>query len=111
MAQRLAVGCHNVHGTKLYLEGQSAVLQKKSTPINFKLAIEAAEAGTMDGRLSYEIIIEVLEDNTNAYILSLSLWCPGNSLTQSVEQLVKGHRGSPGSDSPFLKHQVFRTRR
>lgn len=68
MAQRLAVGCHNVHGTKLYLEGQSAVLQKKHTPINFKLAIEAAEAGTMDGRLSYEIIIEVLEDNTTAYI-------------------------------------------
>ena len=67
MAQRLAVGCHREHGTKLYLEGQSAVLQKKSLPINFKLAIEAAEGGTMEGNLSYEIIIEVLEDNTTAY--------------------------------------------
>ena len=73
MAQMLAVGCHHEHGTKLYLEGQSAVLQKRSLPVNFKLAIEAAEAGTIEGKWSYEILIEVVEDNTMVYSLSLRL--------------------------------------
>lgn len=74
MASRLAVGCHREHGTKLYLDGQSSVLQKRSLPINFQLAIEAAEPGTMEGSLSYEILIEVLEDNATVYRLSLRLY-------------------------------------
>lgn len=73
MASRLAVGCHREHGTKFYLEGQSAVLQKKALPINFKVAIEAAEAGAMEERSSYDVLIEVLDDNTTVYRLSLRL--------------------------------------
>lgn len=71
IAPRLASGCHYEHGTKLYLEGHSAVLQKKSLPIHFKLAMEAPEARTVDGNLRHEICIDVLEDNMTEYDLSM----------------------------------------
>ncbi|KAL9136804.1 MAG: hypothetical protein Q9175_001987 [Cornicularia normoerica] len=62
IAQKLASGCHYERGTKFYLEGQSAVLQKKSLPIKFMLAIEAPEPRTGERNLRHEIHIEVLED-------------------------------------------------
>lgn len=57
MEQRLASGCHYEHVTKLYLEGWSAVLQKKPLPIQFKIAVEAPEAHTLEGDLRHEICI------------------------------------------------------
>lgn len=62
MAQRLSSGCHDEHRTKLYLEGWSAVLQKKPLPIRFELAVEAPEALTLEGDLRHEICIDVLDD-------------------------------------------------
>ena len=73
IAPRLACGCHHEHGTILYLEGQSAVLEKRYLTINFKLAVEALEAGTMEGVRRYETSIEVLENETNEYDLSMLL--------------------------------------
>ena len=73
IAQRLASGCHYEHGTKFYLEGQSAVLQKKLLPIDFKLAIEAPQARAVEGNIRHEICIEVLEDRTAKYDLSMPL--------------------------------------
>ena len=71
IAQKLASGCHYERGTKFYLEGQSAVLQKKSLPIKFKLAIEAPEPRTGERNLRHEIRIEVLENRAAEYELSL----------------------------------------
>lgn len=79
IAQRLACRCHYEHGTKFYLEGHSGVLQKKSLPINFKLAIEALEARTVEGNLRHEICIEVLEDHTVEY--SYQCFCDWDDCT------------------------------
>ncbi len=73
IAQRLISECHDEHGTKFYLEGRCAVLQKKALPINFKLAIEVAEPPTVEGNLRHEIRIEVLEDHAAEYDLSMFL--------------------------------------
>ena len=67
IAQRLAWGCHHEHGAKFYLEGRSAMLLKKALPIDFKLAIEALEAGVAEGNLRYEIRIDVLENDPTEY--------------------------------------------
>ena len=73
IAPRLACGCHHEHGAKLYLEGQSAALQKKTLAIDFNLAIEALKEGMMEGSARYEIRIKVLEDNTTEYEISVLL--------------------------------------
>ena len=67
IAQRLAWGCHHEHGTKFYLEGRSAMLLKRALPLDFKLAIEALEAGVAEGYLRYEIRIDVLENDPTEY--------------------------------------------
>ena len=72
LAQKLASGCHHQHGTRFYLEGQSAILQKKPLPINFKLAIEAVEARIGKGNLRHEVCVEVLEDYATEYDISMS---------------------------------------
>lgn len=71
IAPMLASGCHYEHGTKLYLEAQSAVLQKKPMRIHFNLAMDAPEARTMEGNLRHEIRIDVLEDKMTEYELSV----------------------------------------
>ena len=72
IAQKLASGCHHEHGTRFYLEGQSAILQKKPLPINFNLAIEAVEARMLEGNRCHEVCIEALENNPAEYDLSIS---------------------------------------
>ena len=67
MAQRLAWGCHHEHEAKFYLEGQSAIFLKKALPLNFRLAIEALEAGVTEGNLRHEIRIDVLENDPTEY--------------------------------------------
>lgn len=73
MAQRLASGCHYEHRTNFYLEGRSAVLQKKPLPINFKLAVDAPEARTLEGDLRHEICIGVLDDQIAEFDFSMLL--------------------------------------
>ena len=67
IAQRRAWGCHHEHGAKFYLEGRSAILLKRALPFNFKLAIEALEAGVTEGNLHSEIRIDVLENDHTEY--------------------------------------------
>lgn len=67
LAQKLASGCHQEHGTRFYLEGQSAILQKEPLPISFKLGIEGVEAPVVEGNLRHEVCIEVLEDHAAEY--------------------------------------------
>ena len=73
IAQRLASGCHHEHGTKFYLNGQSAVLQTGALPIHFNLMIEAPEVRTVQGNLRHELCVEVLEDLAAKYVLSMLL--------------------------------------
>ena len=75
IAQKLASGCHHEHGTRFYLDGQSAILQKRPLAINFKLAIEAVEARMVAGNLRHEVCIEVLEDDAAEYDIPMSPKC------------------------------------
>ena len=72
IARKLASGCHHEHGTRFYLEGQSAILQKIPLAINFKLAIEATEARIVARNLRHEVCIEVLEDHAAEYDILMS---------------------------------------
>ena len=67
MERELASGCHNEHATRFYLEGHSAVLQKRQMPTIFKLALEAPEARMVGQDLDREISIEVLDDDMDGY--------------------------------------------
>lgn len=67
IAQRLAWECHHEHWANFYLEGRSAILLKGALPLNFKLAIQALEAGVTEGNLRHEIGIDVLENDPTKY--------------------------------------------
>ena len=67
IAQRLAWECHHEHWANFYLEGRSAILLKRAMPLNFKLAIEALEAGVTEGNLRHEVGIDVLDNDPTEY--------------------------------------------
>ena len=72
IVRKLASGCHHEHGTRFYLEGQSAILQKKPLPIHFKFGIETVEAHMVERNRCHEVCIEVLENYPAEYDLSMS---------------------------------------
>lgn len=103
IAHRLASGCHSEHGTKFYLEGQSAGLQKKPLPINFNLDLQALEASIVGRDLDHQIHIEVLEDDLNGCDSSTILtWV--NVLTKDVGQILNRGRSGLGSKPTFQTH-------
>ena len=105
IAQRLASGCHHEHGTRFYLEGQSAILQKEPLAINFKLAIEATEAPLMAGNLRHELCIELLEDHAAEYDIPMVSKIKENALINDSGGIFHRDRTSLGSDSIFLTHR------
>lgn len=100
IAHGLSSGCHYEHGTRFYLEGQSAILQKKPLPINFELALETPEAPIVGRNLHHEIRIEVLEDDMDRYD-SAMLLTMDNVLTEDVDHIPNRDRSGPWSGSTF----------
>ena len=105
--RRLACGCHHEHGTKFYLEGQSAVLQNRPLPINFRLALDAPESQTGVQNSDHEIHIEVLENNMDGYNYSMFLaWV--HALTKDIDRTHNRNPSGLGTGSTLPTHPRLR---